>query len=110
MHMRFSRLVKYSLEVRSQEPGPSWTLWHSQCPARSTRYQGLPCRGHLKVVDQLRLSRRRTGLGQGLAAGQHVDQRTLAHIGAANEGVFGAVCFRAFLEFGARLDERWVVN
>lgn len=62
------------------------------------------------MIDELSLARGRTGLGQGLSPGQHIDQRTLAHVGPPNEGVLRPVRFGTFLPLGTGLDELRVVN
>ena len=41
------------------------------------------------MIDEHGLSGGRTGLGQSLAAGEHVDERRLAHVTAADKGILG---------------------
>ena len=62
------------------------------------------------MVDEERLARCRGGLGQFLVACQHIDEAGLADIGAADEGVLGAMVLRALADEGAALDVSGVLD
>ena len=63
-----------------------------------------------EVVDEQRLAGSGRGLGQFLVARQHVDETGFADIGAANEGVLGAVVLGALADECATLEVGGVLD